>query len=169
VIFHPRLDLRVLDGVRDSKKLSARKRQAMVPIIRQHAMAIGIGAASAREIDALNIARATALAMRRSLARIAPYDHVLVDGTPVPELGDNQTAIVKGDMTSLSIAAASIIAKEVRDTLMRKLASLEAYAPFGWQSNAGYAAPVHREAIARLGLTPHHRRSFGNQLALDLS
>ena len=161
-----------IPGVRDSKTLSARQRADLEPRIRGMALAVAVAAASVREIDRLNIRRATALAMRRALARAlaqpvfgkrsrqgqgAGY-RVLVDGLPMPECGFTHEALVDGDALCYSIAAAGIIAKEVRDRLMRRLALR--YPSYGWESNAGYGTVHHCEAITLHGPTPHHRKSF---------
>lgn len=147
-------------GADDSKRLTARRRAEISGDILAEALAVGVGAASAREIDMLNIRRATALAMQRALQRLRLRpEHLLVDGLPVPELGlEWQTAVVQGDARVHSIACASILAKVVRDRLMERLA--RRYPPYGWERNKGYATAEHREALARFGLSPHHRRSF---------
>jgi ribonuclease HII len=155
-------------GAYDSKRLTARQREALAEEILA-TTAVGMGAASAREVDRLNVRRATALAMQRAIQRlpIAP-DHLLVDGLPVPELGlEWQTAVVAGDRRVHSIACASIVAKVCRDRLMGRLAAR--YPGYGWQSNKGYGTAEHRDALRRLGPTPHHRRSFQpvEQLSLD--
>ncbi len=152
-------DVSGLEEVRDSKKLSARKRERLAKVIWSKALAVGVGAASPAEIDRLNIRRATALAMQRALHRIGPYDHLLVDGLAVPELGlQHQTAIVKGDSHSLSIACASVVAKVCRDRLLYRLAAR--YPGYGWEHNVGYGTVQHQLALRELGVTPHHRRSF---------
>jgi ribonuclease HII len=159
-------------GVRDSKTLSARQRADLAPRIRLAALAIGIAAASVREIDRLNIRRATALAMHRAVARLvaaagfregalrggATSYRVLLDGLPMPECGFVHEALIDGDALCYSIAAAGIVAKELRDGLMRRLALR--HAGYGWDTNVGYGTPRHTEALACLGPTPHHRRSF---------
>ncbi len=146
-------------GVDDSKKLSAQVRESLAREIRGKALALGVGAASAVEIDRLNIYRARHLAMQRAVRRLAlEPQRILVDGRPVPCLGERHEAIVDGDAMVHSIACASVIAKTVRDTLMRKLAGR--YPGYGWEHNAGYATPEHKAAIDRQGLTPHHRRTF---------
>ena len=150
-----------IPGVRDSKTLSAAQRERLAPIIRRRALAIGIGAASVAEIDRLNIYHATHLAMRRAIARVAPYDHVLVDGLRIARFEEYvgpYTAIVDGDAICYSIACASVVAKVVRDRMMALLAAR--HPGYGWERNQGYATREHREAIRRLGLTPFHRRSF---------
>jgi ribonuclease HII len=163
---------RKIHGVRDSKTLSRPERERLSDLIRGKAIRVGIGAASAREIERLNILRATHLAMRRALDRVGPCEHTLIDGSPIrdTDMGPH-TCIVRGDASSYSIAAASVVGKVCRDRLMAKLALR--YPGYGWEHNAGYPTPDHRDAIHRLGLTPHHRRSFGTvrrlmQLSLDL-
>ncbi len=148
-----------IEGLRDSKQMTARQRDRVAGVIRRTALAWGVGAASPREIDRMNILRATALAMRRALSLLSPPpDHVLVDGKPFPELRCEHEAIVKGDATCLSIAAASVIAKQARDHLMVLLGSR--FPAFGWEQNMGYGTKQHIAAIDTNGLTPHHRRTF---------
>lgn len=156
-------------GVDDSKKLTAEKRAALFDEIRARALCIGVGAASTKEIDRLNILRASHLAMRRALLRLRIQpQHVIVDGLPVPELGEQCTAVVDGDARVHAVACASIVAKVVRDRAMHMLALH--YPGYGWDSNAGYGTLEHRDAIGRIGLTPHHRRTFepNSQLLLEL-
>jgi len=166
-----------IPGVRDSKTLSAAQRERLAPIIRRRAVAVGLGAASVREIDSLNIYHATHLAMRRAVARLGGHDHVLVDGNRIAGFEaavGPYTAIVDGDAKVYSIACASVVAKVVRDRMMTLLAAR--YPGYGWERNQGYATKEHRDAIRRLGLTPYHRRSFlalqrtlaGDQISLDL-
>jgi ribonuclease HII len=162
VIFPPHLDPERLIGVRDSKQLSAKDREAQALIIQHWALASGIGSASVAEIDTLNIRRATALAMQRALAKIAPVDHCLVDGLFIPELGFQQTAVVKGDTVSLSIAAASILAKVYRDQHMTTLD--QEYPGYSWSQNKGYGTRQHQEALLSLGMTQHHRHQFLRRL-----
>jgi ribonuclease HII len=148
-----------IDGVDDSKRLNADRRTDLYQKIVQSAIVFGIGAASAREIDRINIRRATALAMQRAIARLGDVDHLLVDGLAVPELGtETHTAIVGGDGCVHCISAASIIAKVTRDRLMQRLAMR--YPEYGWSRNMGYGTREHLQALDRLGPTPHHRRSF---------
>ncbi|MEK6720635.1 MAG: ribonuclease HII [Chloroflexota bacterium] len=166
-----------IPGVRDSKTLSAGQRERLDPIIRRRAVAVGVGAASVREIDRLNIYHATHLAMRRAIARVGAHDHVFVDGNRIAgfeaDVGP-YTAIVDGDARCHAIACASVVAKVVRDRMMSLLAVR--YPGYGWERNQGYATLEHRRAIRRLGLTPFHRRSFlalqrtlaGDQIELDL-
>jgi ribonuclease HII len=148
-----------IEGVGDSKALSARDRQRLAIEIRQRAQAIGLGAASVGEIDRINIYHATALAMRRAIARIrAPYDLLLIDGAPFAALGLPHRNVVKGDACCLSIACASIIAKVTRDRL---LSALHVRHPtYGWATNAGYGTAAHLAALSACGATAHHRRSF---------
>ena len=148
----------LLNALNDSKKLSARKREALAGAIPDCAW-IGIGAASVAEIDRINILAASHLAMRRAVARLpeAPGG-CLVDGNRLPDLPCPAEAVVKGDSRSLSIAAASIVAKVLRDRLMARLAVR--YPAYFWQNNAGYGTKAHQEGLAEAGVTAHHRRSF---------
>ncbi len=147
-------------GVGDSKKLTPERRVEVADRIVQGCVAWAIGAASAKEIDRLNIRRATALAMERALRRLpVRAEHWLVDGLHVPELGaEAQTAVIDGDECVHCIGAASIVAKVTRDRLMERLAVR--YPAYGWERNRGYATAEHLEALDRFGYTPHHRRSF---------
>ncbi|MFL5643371.1 MAG: ribonuclease HII [Chloroflexota bacterium] len=166
-----------IPGVRDSKTLSAGQRDRLAPIIRSRAVAVGVGAASVREIDQLNIYHATHLAMRRAIAKVGGHEHVLVDGNRIAGFEaavGPYTNIVDGDARVYSIACASVVAKVVRDRMMALLAAR--YPGYGWEHNQGYATRDHRDAIRALGLTPFHRRSFlalqrtlaGDQLDFDL-
>jgi len=157
-----------VDGADDSKRLTAAKRERVFGRIVEVSRAVGIGAASVREIDGRNIARATALAMRRALAHLGgDPDHVVVDGLPVRDLGHPHDAVVGGDGLIHSIACASIVAKVVRDRLMRRLAAR--YPGYAWDTNVGYGTAAHLAALRELGPTPHHRRTFGaTQLGLGL-
>ena len=157
VVFHADSD--VIDGLRDSKQLTAKRREALASLIKSHVLAWGVGAASVREVDRRNILSATGLAMRRALSRLPRHpDRILVDGTALPELQFRHEAIVKGDSVSQSIAAASILAKCVRDRLMTLLAGH--YPAFHWDSNMGYLTADHFAAIQEHGPTAHHRLSF---------
>ncbi|HWO89178.1 MAG TPA: ribonuclease HII [Gemmatimonadales bacterium] len=148
----------VLEGIADSKLLSARRREDLAAAI-VSSLPHAVAAASVREIDRLNIRRATALAMRRALRRLKLEGGVvLVDGLPVPELERDHEAMVDGDARCFAIACASIVAKTVRDRLMMKLAGR--HPAYGWDRNAGYGTEEHRAAIARVGVTRHHRQSF---------
>jgi ribonuclease HII len=159
---------RAIAGVDDSKKLASSERERLAVRIRQEALALAIGAASVREIDRYNIYHASVRAMRRALARLPLRpDHVLVDGLPIKSLGVPHTAVVDGDARCYAIACASIVAKVVRDDLMRRLASR--YPAYGWEHNAGYATPEHIAVVDSAGGTPHHRVSFRvRQLELAL-
>ena len=144
----------------DSKKLSAPARAAALLALNRSGAKIAFGAASVPEIARLNILHASMLAMRRAIAALpVTPDHVLVDGDRVPGVAIPCTAVVGGDALSLSIAAASIAAKELRDTLMRRLHVR--YPVYGWAQNAGYAVALHRAAILQHGPTRHHRLGFG--------
>ncbi|HET7789994.1 MAG TPA: ribonuclease HII [Gemmatimonadales bacterium] len=160
---------RPIRGLDDSKALTARARERLAAVIRERAAAFAIGAASVREIDRLNIRRASILAMHRALERLRVRPlAVLVDGLPIPELGVPHEAIVDGDARCHCIAAASVLAKTVRDRLMERLAAR--HPAYEWAHNKGYATADHLEALRSLGPTPHHRRSFAPvvELVLDL-
>lgn len=152
-------DGRAIRGLRDSKALTALQRERVGRLIRARALAWAIGAASVREIDRYNIRGATALALRRALSRLpCPVDYILLDGTALPELGRRHEALVDGDARCHSIAAASVLAKLVRDRLMTNLG--RRYPAFGWEHNKGYGTPDHLAALDADGPTRHHRRSF---------
>jgi ribonuclease HII len=161
-------DARAIRGVDDSKALTAAQRSRLATLIFARALAVGVGAASVREIDRLNIYHASTLAMRRALGRlsIAP-DHVLIDGKAIRSLTIAHTAVVHGDARCFSIACASIIAKVTRDRLMHSLA--RRYPTYRWDHNVGYATQDHIAGLATAGITPHHRRSFMRirQLSFD--
>jgi ribonuclease HII len=160
---------RRIPGVRDSKMLSRAQRERLYPLIMRRALTVGIGIASVAEIDRLNIYHATNLAMRRAIRRIEGRDHVLIDGLRVYRLEQHvgsYTAIVRGDARCYSIAAASIVAKVVRDRLMDRLAARHPH--YGWEHNAGYATADHRRGIEEHGITPLHRRSFARVRAVEL-
>jgi len=146
-------------GLDDSKKLTPRRRAALFDAIRA-AASVGVGIASVEEIDALNILRANDLAMLRAIGELQPApEAALIDGNRVPPgLPCRGRALVGGDGRSLSVAAASIIAKVTRDRIMGELAG--AHPGYGWERNMGYGTAEHRAALIRLGVTPHHRRSF---------
>lgn len=142
----------------DSKKLSAKARAEIALALREVAI-FAIAEASVLEIDDINILRASHLAMRRAVAALAQKPtHALVDGNLAPGLACNTTCVVQGDAKSLSIAAASILAKVERDKIMSRLA--ETHTVYGWERNAGYGTAAHLDAIRTHGITPHHRRSF---------
>src|SRR5579863_4864708 len=163
-----RVSRRLKRELDDSKKLSREEREEYFLLIKACAR-IGVGAASAAEIDRVNILQATFTAMRRAVARlgVAP-DIALVDGNRAPQLPCAIHTVIGGDGLSLSIAAASVIAKVTRDRLMRALALR--YAGYGWDTNVGYGTDEHRAALLALGPTPHHRRTFAPlQLSLALA
>ena len=155
VIFHSTPPV----GLNDSKKLTAKRREALVDAIRAAAH-IGLAEATVEEIDAINILCASHLAMVRAIEALPVRPaHALIDGNRLPaDLPCPGTAVVKGDGRSVSIAAASIIAKVARDDLMAKLA--REFPQYGWERNAGYGVKAHAEALRAHGVTPHHRRSF---------
>lgn len=153
-------------GVRDSKALSRLQRERLDPVIRRAAIAYGIGAASAREVERLNPRAASHLAMSRALLTLQRRYHIrvdftLVDGAPARELnavvGPHET-VIKGDVTVYPIACASIVAKVLRDQLMARLD--RRYPGYDWESNVGYPAPLHLAALVDLGVTPHHRCTY---------
>ena len=152
-------DSRALRGVDDSKALTPLARERLVSQIMRRAVSLGIGAASAREIDRLNIYHASTLAMRRALARLTVSpDHVLIDGRPIRALGVAHQGIVDGDDKCFSIACASIVAKVTRDRLMASLARRHPH--YAWDRNCGYATRRHIDALQSHGSSAHHRRSF---------
>jgi ribonuclease HII len=154
----------------DSKKLTADQRLVAFLALRASTAEIGVGAASVTEILRLNILHASMLAMRRAVSRLrAVPDLALVDGNYPPKLRCSVRCVVGGDALCLSIAAASIIAKVVRDRTMARLAVR--FPGYGWEANAGYATLLHRQALHRLGATRHHREAFGTvaQLRLELT
>lgn len=144
----------------DSKRLSAEQRARAAAALRAAGAELALGAASVAEIARLNILGAALLAMARAVARLpSPPDLALVDGNRAPPLDCPLRCVVGGDGRSLSIAAASIIAKLARDRAMARLAAR--WPGYGWEANAGYGTAAHRAALARLGATPHHRAGFG--------
>jgi ribonuclease HII len=160
VILPQRLPRKLAAMIDDSKKLSPPRRAEILCLLRASGAEIAIGAASVVEIAELNILHAAMLAMRRAIRRLPRRpDHVLVDGNRAPGCAMPCTTIIGGDGISLSIAAASIAAKVVRDGLMTRLHTR--YPHYGWDSNAGYACTAHRSAIEVHGATPHHRMAFG--------
>jgi ribonuclease HII len=148
-----------IEGVRDSKLLSAVQRDRLFAQILQQATAVGVGIATVAEIEQINVLRASYLAMQRSLNRIKPYDHALIDGRAIKQadLGSH-TTIINGDATSYAIACASIVAKVRRDRFMLRLA--KRYPGYGWERNAGYGTKAHLAAIKEFGVTPYHRRTY---------
>ena len=161
VILDPR---RPIAGLRDSKQLSPLRRRELAVLIRERAIAVAIGVAAVEEIDALNILQATLLAMRRALQGLACRPmHIMIDGNKAPHLADlfeecRVETLVRGDDLVPAISAASIIAKTWRDAHMAEL-DLQ-YPGFGLARHQGYPTAAHLEALARLGPSPIHRRSF---------
>ncbi|MCB1507625.1 MAG: ribonuclease HII [Hyphomicrobiaceae bacterium] len=149
---------RPIDGLADSKMLSEGDRDALFTLIAERAD-VGIALSSPRRIDAMNILQASLDAMARAVAAL-PHaaDFVLIDGNRTPQLAQPSATLVKGDQRSASIAAASIVAKVVRDRLMIRLDA--AFPGYGLAGHKGYPTAAHRAALARLGPTPHHRTSF---------
>ena len=154
-----RPDAPTIQGVDDSKVLSAPDRVTLASKILKRAVCVGLGAASVREIDRLNIYHASTLAIRRAIGKltIAPQ-HVLIDGKPIRSLGIEQRAVVDGDATCYAIACASIVAKVTRDRLMTSLA--RRHPGYLWERNAGYSTPAHLAALQTVGPTVHHRKNF---------
>lgn len=147
------------DGLQDSKQLTAKQRKVLSDLL-QGCADVSIGHADVDEIDDINILRASHLAMQRALAGLRQVpDLALIDGNMIPRgLNISSQTIIKGDTISLSIAAASIVAKVARDQIMWDLA--QQYPGYGWETNAGYPTKSHKAALRNLGITPHHRRSF---------
>jgi ribonuclease HII len=152
-----------IEGLDDSKKLSAKRRAVLEAEIKARCI-FGIGLASVEEIDAINILQATMLAMTRAVEALCQKnggvdpDHVLVDGNRLPKWEYKAEAVIGGDAIHPCISAASIIAKEHRDRIM--IAADADYPGYGWASNMGYGAALHMDALEKLGPTPLHRRSF---------
>jgi ribonuclease HII len=144
--------------IRDSKKMSERQREKLFPALIDLCR-YAVAEASVAEIDTLNILRASLLAMQRAIERLdVQPDHALIDGNQMPTLSCSAVTIVKGDSKSLSIAAASIVAKVTRDRLMKQLAA--EHPGYGWEKNAGYGTAQHLAALKQFGPTPWHRVSF---------
>jgi len=161
VMFHRRPSPPLAALIDDSKRLSRDAREAAFVALSGCGMAeIGVGAASVAEIATFNILGATLLAMQRAVARLPGLpDLALIDGNVAPPLACSTRTVIGGDQRCLSIAAASIVAKVLRDRLMARLSAR--FPGYGWAENAGYATPAHRAAITRLGATCHHRAGFG--------
>jgi len=154
----------LLEGIDDSKKLTAAKRESIAERLRSQAIAFAIGEASAEEIDEVNILEATKLAMHRALDALSPSaDYLLIDALTLKGSSLPQKAIIKGDTISASIAAASIIAKTYRDALM--VAYDETYPQYGFAGHKGYGASAHLSALRRYGPCPLHRTSFRGVLS----
>ena len=154
--------------INDSKKLSAAKREILYERILNSNAIIGVGQASSEEIDSLNILQATFLAMRRALKQVVGQgyrvDYCLIDGNRLPDWEWKSRAVIKGDSASLSIAAASIVAKVLRDRLMAELG--EQYPYYHWARNAGYGTKDHIEGLKKHGISPYHRKSYAPIKAL---
>ncbi|MGM9647342.1 MAG: ribonuclease HII [Eubacteriales bacterium] len=149
----------VIDGLNDSKKLSERKREALFDVICKEALSYGIAFATPEEIDKLNILNASQLAMRRAVAMLSPDpDLVLVDGNVAREFPMDTRTIVKGDSLSMSIAAASILAKVSRDRVMAELA--KEYPQYQLEKHKGYPTPLHMNLVREFGPSPIHRKTF---------
>ncbi len=148
------------EGLNDSKQLSERDRCELRLIIEEKALCYAVASCSPEEIDEINILWASVKAMHRAIGQLSiSPEHILVDGNRFRPFGNiSHTCVIKGDATYRSIAAASILAKTYRDEYMQKLH--EAYPLYDWCRNKGYPTKAHREAIARYGVTPHHRKSF---------
>jgi ribonuclease HII len=173
-------------GLRDSKVVPASLRAKLAERVLRRVLAFGVGAASAHEIDRYNIRVASAIAMRRAIARLirrsslAPYPmgqrcracddglryRIIIDGLPLPELGYVHDALIDGDALCQSISAAAILAKTVRDRLMRSLATR--YPGYGWDTNVGYGTEEHQEGLRAQGPTKHHRLTFAPLAQLTL-
>lgn len=170
VVFPARVPRGLAKLLDDSKKLSeAERNEAYVALLATQGVEIGVGASSVTEINRINILRASLLAMARAVGRLkAPPDLALVDGNQPPTLGCPVECVIGGDGISLSIAAASIVAKVVRDRAMTRLGVR--FPVYGWNHNAGYATQFHRNALRLHGATAHHRAAFASvaQLALEL-
>lgn len=150
---------RIPKGLDDSKKLDAGRREVLYAAIMESAVAVGVGEATVDEIDLINIRQATHMAMARAVRALKiEAAFALVDGNDAPALPCPCDTLIEGDAKSVSIAAASIIAKVTRDRMMAALH--DDHPGYGWASNKGYGTPEHLAALARHGATPHHRRSF---------
>lgn len=148
-----------IEGINDSKKLSEAKRDELFDVIKQEALDYGIGIVNSQEIDEFNILNATYMAMKKALNCLNNTpDYLLVDATTIPNVDIKQNPIVKGDSKSISIAAASILSKVTRDSIMYQYD--EMYPGYGFKSHKGYGTKEHYEAIEKQGITPIHRRSF---------
>jgi len=148
-----------IDGLDDSKKLSPKRRAALEIEIHARALHVGVGQASVEEIDALNILQATFLAMTRAVEALGIEPaHILVDGNRLPKWRYRAEPVIGGDALHACISAASIVAKETRDRIMK--AAAQAYPHYGWERNMGYGSAVHMQALRQHGPTPLHRRSF---------
>jgi ribonuclease HII len=149
----------VIEGLDDSKKLSEQKREALYEIIQEKAIAIGVGMADPAEIDEINILNATKRSMKRAIEDLGESpDYLLIDAVELADIDTEQLALIKGDARSLSIAAASVIAKVTRDRIVAEMD--QTYPGYGFAQHKGYGTKAHYEAIENYGITPVHRRSF---------
>ena len=149
----------VIDGLNDSKKLSEKKREALFDVIKENAVAYGIGFADEKEIDEINILQATYEAMRQAIAKLDPAPQILLnDAVTIPQVAIPQVPIIKGDAKSVSIAAASILAKVTRDHMMEEYD--KEYPEYGFAKHKGYGTAAHIAALKEFGPTPIHRRTF---------
>lgn len=156
VIFSPDVSV---DGIDDSKKLSPAKRATLYERVMNTALSVGVGVSGAAEIDEINILQATLLSMKRAIAQLTPApDYILTDGISAIPTPIAQTTIKKGDSLSHSIAAASIIAKVTRDTMMIKYH--QRYPEYGFDAHKGYGSRAHIEALQKFGPTEIHRKTF---------
>ena len=150
------------EQINDSKKLSAKKREKLFPLIMNSNAIVGVGQASAEEIDSINILQASFLAMKRAWEDVVRQGYqpafALIDGNKLPDWSLPMQAVIGGDAKSLSVATASIVAKVTRDRLMIELS--EQYPAYGWDKNAGYGTKTHIEALEKYGVTPHHRKTY---------
>lgn len=156
VVFKPGTKI---DGINDSKKLSEAKRDELFDIIKEQAIDYGIGIVNNEEVDEFNILNATYMAMKKALNCLKQTpDYLLVDAATIPGINTKQNPIIKGDSKSISIAAASILAKVTRDSIMYQYDKI--YPEYGFKSHKGYGTKEHYEAIEKNGITPIHRKSF---------
>lgn len=159
-------DGEIIEGINDSKKLSPKKRDELYDIIREKAIAVSSASVDEKTIDEINILNATCLAMQKAVAGLNPKpDFVLVDGNRAPELDIECDTLVKGDAKSISIAAASIVAKVERDRYIIEMA--KKYPEYGFEKHKGYGTKEHCEAILKYGPSPIHRRTFLKKLLGD--
>lgn len=153
----------VIDGINDSKKLTEKKREALYDIIKENAVAYAVYAVDEQAIDRINILNATHLAMNRAVESLSKRaDYVLIDGNSIKGMETPHETIVKGDSKSISIAAASILAKVSRDRFIVKMA--EQYPEYGFEKHKGYGTRAHTDAILKYGPSPIHRKTFLKKL-----
>ena len=156
----------VIEGLNDSKKLSEKKREQLFDVVKEKAVSYGVGMATAKEIDEINILQATFLAMRRAVSQLDPQpDLALIDGNQKPGLPCAEETIVKGDAKCMSVAAASILAKVTRDRYMRELD--RRYPQYCFAQHKGYGTKLHYEKLAEHGLCDEHRRTFLKKILGD--